>query len=108
MKRKDIRPGQYFLCTIGCSDSNIGADYTGEHPLRVSRVDGEMVELYNLTLDYPDTTMKIEYLLDDDTMAIDDDMAARIWRACVSFTHQNLIHQSARLIHMDSEESVHW
>lgn len=98
MKRHQIKPGQYFLSSIGLSDRNIGTDFDGEYLMRVTAVTGDMVEQFNVTCGDIDTPVDIDELLGSDTRAVDASMAARLVRLQFSFAHEQAIANAESLM----------
>jgi len=90
MKRKEIQVGQYILVTIGRDDRGSGNDFTGEILERIVSVEGDTVQTYCVTDETPNTTASIDEFLDDDVRAVDHDLAERIWRAMLTFSHTRM------------------
>lgn len=91
MNRSKIQPGQYFLMTIGISDSNHFRDFTGEFLMRITSVKDGRVSSYNLTTEVQEEPDDLKNLTDDDTRAIDKDLAERVWRMANTLVHERLV-----------------
>jgi hypothetical protein len=98
MKRSQIKPGQFYLCTVTISDDNSMESVTGEHLLRISTVDDDRVTSFNLTTQSEGVSEELENLLDDDTEAISDDMAERVWRLMLTHSHECFVRAASSVI----------
>lgn len=93
MKRSQITAGRFFLLS-GRDDKGFPRGYL----MHITAVSGDRAEVYNVTRQAPADPMTFPDLLTDDSEAVSEDLAKRIWWACLTFTSESIVQYGSFMI----------